>query len=393
MEKPLLRNNIHIIPYTEGEQRGVILQDTFANDHGIFVGANDVLILTLMNGQNTIREIQHEISRQTGNLIHTDEIARFVGLLSDHFLLENEKYFDMLSRLLEAYKSKKQRPCLMDGSAFPDDPDELMAYMDKIFDETPVTQPATRPEDVRGIVVPHIDIPRGQASYVHLYSMLRDEPPADCYVILGVNHTYHTTNPFIVTDRDYATPLGPIPTDQDLLQAVQTRLDWDLLEGELAHQGEHSVEFPALFLRYLYPKADFTFLPVLCNYFDKNEAPVEAFIAALRAEIANAGKSVVIVASVDFSHLGPQFGWQRLVEKGDLARTEQEDRATLQLMADNQPDAFFSDIMKDDNERNIDALGAGYVFLRLMDGQKGHLIHYDQAYHAHNTVTFASLLF
>ena len=77
----------------------------------------------------------------------------------------------------------------------------------------------------------------------------------------------------------------------------------------------------------------------------------------------------------------------------DLGRVEKQDLHTLDLMAGNEADEFYDDIMANDNPRNIDAAFAGYTFLQLLPGVKGQLVHYGQAFHPFNTVTFAGLVF
>ena len=64
MEKPMLRTNIQIIPSTTPEgDKGFVIMDTNLQDHTLFLSAGATLILQLLNGQNTIRDIQYTIMK------------------------------------------------------------------------------------------------------------------------------------------------------------------------------------------------------------------------------------------------------------------------------------------------------------------------------------------
>lgn len=392
MEKPKLRTDIQVTPYQDAENVGVLIQDALIEGRTMMLSDGAVLLMSFMDGTRTIRDIQSEIMRQTGQLVNSEEIEQFVQLLDNHYLLDNANYRQRLRTLAAEYKRLEARPPLMADAGYPADPQQLRAFLDDVFAQSENSHLDGRlPEKLSGIVAPHIDIPRGQNTYAKVYGALRKYDPAQTYIVLGVNHQYPTQNPFIATDRAYQTPLGKLPVDTGLLHQLNQRLDWDILEGEIAHRGEHSIEFPALFLRYLYPEAEMKIVPILSNYYDKTDERVERFIRALR-EIIAGREDIVLISSVDFSHIGPQFGWQREVTPADIASTEREDRLTIAFLEKNDPDGFYADIMKDQNRRNIDALGATYVFQRVLD-KPGVLIQYEQAFDPLNTVTFTGLIF
>ncbi len=393
VEQPLLRNNIDVIPYVHSRQEGILLKDSLFRERSVFVSRDAAPILALMNGQHSIRDIQNIILQQTGTLVYPDELNAFLQQLDENYLLDNERYRDMLETLYEEYKSAPARPALLAGTGYPEGAQELSNYLDNLFLGIHYIPPEDLPESLSGIVAPHIDLERGKNTYIRTYECVKQYPPADTYIILGVNHNWVSDNPFIVTDRAYETPLGTLPVNTSLIQTLVDRVGDDVFQDELAHRGEHSIEFHALFLRHLYPDADISILPVLCNFQETGDERVGAFPSAIRDYIAGAEEKVVVISSVDFTHIGPQFGWQRQVQSADIVRVEEQDKHTLALLADNHPDEFYMDIMKDGNSRNIDALAAGYTLMKILTPVKGMLIHYEQAYNPHNTVTFAGMLF
>ena len=393
MERPKLRQNIQITPFTHQEQRGFILRDNLIEEKTLFVSEGAAFLFPLLNGKLSPDEIQKVIEQQTGQSIIKEDIEKFIHILEENFFLDSPAYQQFLKDMEDEYKESPARPSLMAGNGYPEKKVELKKYLDGVFENAKLRKNLKLPEEVYGAVVPHIDIQRGGKNYAQIYSILKKYPPADTYIILGVNHHYLTGNPFIFTDRAYETPLGKVEIDHDLLDNLKQQLDWDIFEGELAHRGEHSVEFPALFLSYIYPKLSFKILPILCNFHEKDDERINALIYGLQYYLSNSDKKIVLIASVDFSHIGPQFGWQKVVEESDAKRVEKEDLHTLGFLINNEPESFYNDIMKDHNKRNIDALGAGYVFLNVLKDRKGQLINYDQAFHQLNTVTFASMLF
>ncbi|OQY30302.1 MAG: AmmeMemoRadiSam system protein B [Candidatus Cloacimonetes bacterium 4572_55] len=393
VEKPTLRQNIEIIPVIHENETGILLSDHLMPGQGIFVGKKDILLLTFFDGKHTARDIQYQATKQQdGVIIPIEEIKEFIRILDENGFLDSDQYRKMIADLFDEYKSKPDRSSLMLMETFSDN-QSLEEYLDSKFQGVEEKIVENLPEKVRGLMVPHIDVERGRISYVHSYQTLRKYPEADCYIVLGVNHSYPTGNPFIATDRNYATPLGGMDTDMEMLNKLNHKLDWDLLDGELAHRGEHSVEFPTLFLNYIYPGIQAKMLPILCNFIDKEDPKIDLFVHALKEIIEQDPRNIILIASVDFTHAGAQFGWQKEVDEIDRVRIKREDMETLEFMAKNDPDGFYNDIMKDQNARNIDALGAGYVFLKLLPDIPGRLINYEQAFHPHNTVTFAGMIF
>jgi AmmeMemoRadiSam system protein B len=393
MEYPKLRQNIQITPFTHQEQRGFILRDSLSEEKTLFVSEGAAFLFPYLNGKFRTDELQGMIEQQTGQSIPNQDIENFIRMLEENLFLDTPAYQQFLQDLHQEYKKSPARPSLMAGNGYPSDKDELLNYLDEIFQDVKLGDGFKLPKEISGAIVPHIDIQRGAKNYTQIYSILKKYPAADTYVVLGVNHHYLTGNPFIFTDRPYQTPLGKLEVDQQLLANLKRQLGWDIFDGELAHRGEHSVEFPALFLSYIYPGLNFSILPILCNFHEKDDDRVKALIHGLEYYLSNSSKKIFLIASVDFSHIGPQFGWQKVVEKTDAKQVEKEDMLTLDYLLKNKPEGFYHDIMKDRNKRNIDALGASYIFLNVLRERKGQLIRYDQAFHPFNTVTFASVLF
>lgn len=394
--RPKLRATVDLMPFEHGGRSGFLLRDSFIGDKMLFLAPEALALLVLFDGQRTVRDIQNMIMQQTGQLLPGNEIEDFVQLLDQHLLLDSPRYAEWMAGQAADYASQPFRTSLAESMGLPGDAAALRALLDGLMDRHAPQPPDLLPDELRGLVVPHIDIERGQLTYAKTWRSAAQFPPADVYIVLGVNHHFMSENPFIVTDRAYESPLGCLPFAAGLFAEIQFELPWDLLTDQIAHRGEHSIEFPSIFLRYLHPDAPISILPVLCNFLDREDARVIAMIAALRKILSSsraAGRKIALIASVDFSHIGPQFGARQPVSQGDLIDVGGRDRETLKLLAAGMPDPFWDDIMADSNARHIDALYACYTFLRALAPCQGRLINYEQAFHPQNTVTFAGMVF
>ena len=90
-------------------------------------------------------------------------------------------------------------------------------------------------------------------------------------------------------------------------------------DSDIAHRREHALEFQLIFLQRLFGPS-FSLVPVLCGSFREgltaanrpSDLPGAAgFLAGLRDMVGDWGESVLCVAGVDFSHIGPKFGHGR----------------------------------------------------------------------------------
>src|SRR5262249_28024387 len=120
--------------------------------------------------------------------------------------------------------------------------------------------------DVSAVIAPHIDFHRGGPAYAWAYRELAERCPADLFVIFGTCHA-GMAEPFALTRKDWETPLGPVHVDQPFVDAVEARSGVSCFRSESAHRTEHSIEFQAVFLQYLFGgRRDFTIVPALTSF-------------------------------------------------------------------------------------------------------------------------------
>jgi hypothetical protein len=192
-------------------------------------------------------------------------------------------------------------------------------------------------------------------------------------------------------------------TDRDFVEQLTTRARHDCFAAEAAHRSEHSIEFQAVFLRYLFGRRrDFTIVPVLASFAHEamahrrrpeDDRKVAAFLAAVIETAQAQRRRVAFVAGADLAHVGPRFGDARPVSAAQLARIEQEDRAMLETVTAGDADAFFDSVAADDDRRRICGYSPIYALLRCLAGARGTLTHYGQWPDPQAVVTHASVVF
>jgi AmmeMemoRadiSam system protein B len=187
------------------------------------------------------------------------------------------------------------RPSPIAGTWYPADPKRLSALIDGYINalEVPPID-----EKVLGIMVPHAGIIYSGPVAAAAFSLLRGLTPEVVAVISPMH--YPTWEPLITTAHSaYATPLGTIPVDHELLELLDERLDPKLgyQITRMKNDPEHSLEIELPFLQRVL-KSDFKILPIMVR--DPSPAVVKPLGEALGEVLA--GKSAILVASTDLSH-------------------------------------------------------------------------------------------
>jgi AmmeMemoRadiSam system protein B len=264
----------------------------------------------------------------------------------------------------------------------------------------------------KAIVAPHIDFHRGGPAYAWAYKPLVESDGADLYILLGTSHCGGEA-PFVLTPKDFATPLGMVETDKEFVARLHEKCPDDLFADEYLHRGEHSLEFQVLFLKYAAQRrADLTgqqekpfkIVPILVTSFHSmmiNRTPPEetssvgTFLRVLRDLAENETKRVCFVAGVDLAHVGRQFGDREPITDDFLKWVESEDRLLVDRLAARDAPGFFNEIAKDQDRRRICGFSPLYSLIHLLDGSHGIILHYGQAFtpETGSAVTFTSMIF
>ncbi|MFQ5845971.1 MAG: AmmeMemoRadiSam system protein B, partial [Planctomycetota bacterium] len=241
------------------------------------------------------------------------------------------------------------------------------------------------PRALRRLIAPHIDLGLGADAHAGARAALQAGGRPDVAVVLGVCHG-PSEERFIACRKDFATPLGTLPHDAGLLDRLERRLGRDPTRGQLVHRSEHSVEFQALWLAHLWPDDPPAIVPFLVGSFEEfvrggrrpaEDPEVTAFCEALRETVAEDGREVVVVASVDLAHVGPRYGDPEGLDETGEARLEAQDRGVLDRIVAGDAGGFFDEIARSRNANRHCGVAPIYVVLELGEGA-GRLVRYGQ---------------
>lgn len=285
------------------------------------------------------------------------------------------------------------------GSSYPADAGALRAHLHGFFVDVP---PPPSGAPLAGLVAPHVDLRIGGRAYGHAYAALGTAPAAR-YVILGTSHVPGALR-FAATRDHYATPLGIARTELAFLDRLAGRVPVDLFRDRHLHAHEHAIEFQVVMLQHVLANPEVTIVPILVSSFQDlvargvtpiDEPEIGAFVQALRATLAEDDVPTVVIAGVDFAHVGAKFGDHTGTTPQLLAAMEEKDRRLLAALEDGDATAFWQTLAADGDRTRICGAAPLAVFLELMWGRHGKVVHYDRFHddRARSCVSWASVLF
>lgn len=397
---PPLRN-IEAIPIEHEGQTVIYLHDTagYIEDQ-VALSLPAFFIAASLDGAHDTRAIQRDFARQfPGTKLREDEIRQVVAFLDDHGFLYSEHFHAIRDEIEEAFRKQEVRPAHLAGKGYPDNPDELRKFIDGFFTPADI-EPRSDVTPLRGLIVPHIDFARGGASYAQGYAQLRDMEAPDTVIVFGVAHSGAET-PFVLTRKHFDTPFGLIETDREAVARLERGCAWEPYLAEPAHRTEHSIEFQAVMLGYLFGTGT-KIVPVLCAALSNDPEMTEPseigeigrFLDVCRDVAGASGKRVVVVAGADLAHVGNRFGDSFEIDDAIIEGVTRRDREDLSHVMACDPEGFYRAVMRDRNQRKVCGLSCIYAALKTVagPGRGGELLHY---YYAHDPaggiVSFASI--
>ncbi len=405
MPLPALRP-LDISPVEHEGQRYVCLQDPQGYiEQATLLTPAAFFIATLLDGGNDVADIQyHLINQFPGQTIPDEDITRVVEYLDERGFLATERFEAIREQVEAEFRAADTRPAHLAGTAYPEEPEELRAQIDGYF--TMEGGPGERPRPdagggppAAGLVVPHIDLARGGRTYAHGYARLAQCGKPKTCIIFGVSHAAGDV-PFILTKKSFDTPFGTLQTDHELVARLADTCPWDPYGDEFAHRTEHSIEFQALMLAYLYGP-DVSIVPILCAAFGDEAAVAEPqnitgipeFLATCREIVAETGATVI--AGADLAHVGRRFGDDIDITDEVLTAVHARDDEDLAHVLALDPDAFYKSVMRDGNARQVCGHKPIYSAMKAVDGRatQAELLYYERAPDpVGGIVSFASVL-
>lgn len=383
---PRLRR-LDIMPIQHGRETLFGLRDPSGlAESTMAISAGALLIAQLLDGEHTMRQVQTEVARRTGQFVPSVQIEQMIRQFDENLLLETPRFFAYRAQREQEYRAAGVRTCTHAEGGYPADREGFARMVDGWMADLPEREGPLEGELV-GAIAPHIDFERGAPAYAHVYRDLSEACEADLFVILGTDHFGDTQ--FAATRSDFETPLGRVRTARDVLDQLESESIGDLFEGELQHLGEHTIEFQVVMLQhFLGPERDFEIVPLLCGGLEEEfaagsdtveNAEVRSIVRSLQRLAEPGGRKTCIIASADLSHVGPRFGATRPLAGRDLSEVEEHDRAVLCAAMAGEADGMFRLVSQRGNDTNICGLAPIYVLVKALGDFRGELLDYRQA--------------
>jgi AmmeMemoRadiSam system protein B len=186
---------------------------------------------------------------------------------------------------------REVRRSILAGSWYPGQPQVLRSDIEAYFRNVP---PREIPGRIVGLVAPHAGYMYSGPVAAHAYRLIRGAD-YDKVIVISPSHRMHFEGVSIWRGAGYETPLGIVPVDQELAEAL-LEADGPIAEIPAAHAGEHSLEIQLPFLQVAL--GEFSFVPLVMGSQDGRTCRRLAEVLAG----AVGQKRTLVVGSSDLSH-------------------------------------------------------------------------------------------
>ncbi len=396
---PRLREDLEVIPTTDDGKDVFVLRDPSGYSSEMIVLRPEAwALLSLFSGTKSVDDLVSEIQKAVNAEIDGGQILEIAKALDKYLFLDNKRFHKIRLQQDEAYRQETVRRAAHAGASYPEDAEELTGFFRELF-EADSFEPLQG--ELLGVIAPHIDLQIGAEVYVPAFKQLQ-AAEFDSIVILGTSH-YSSEDLFLMTDKDFETPLGVISTDREFVSCLRDNSDGVFTQRDVAHRQEHSIEFPVLFLQHLFGNTGKKIIPILCSSFEHfmledADAEIEdrytAFLRAFRNTVQQTGRRVIFVLSVDWSHVGRKFGDDE--DAAEILSVVQEaDHLHFEALEACDYNRFRELLKESDNNSKIDGFSCITAFFDLQVPDTGKLLDYRQWHEVErqSAVSFASMAF
>lgn len=380
-EKIELRRDLQPARGKVQEKDVILLRDPLALSAQVLaVGGGGIRILQLLDGTRDLARVRLEaIHMAGGDVAAGDDAQELVELLDERCLLMNGHFREAVQQVLKEWRSVIDRPAAFAGAAYSRDPSELARSIEDVLDHAPDLDVDLPPGRLVAVVAPHIDLSQGWPVYGAAYGLLAQSvPDPERILVLGTGHGMDQ-GMFCPTTKHYVTPLGTAHTDVDLV--AELRQAGHLGDDDLAHRGEHSIEFQVLFLTHLFGDDLAPLVPMLCGdatrHLKDEDRPASLpgagpLLERLRPSVQDG--RMMVVAGVDLAHVGPKFGDQDTSSEL-LPRALAHETALISAMEDVDPVAFWKEARRIEDGHHVCGLSSlGFLLELLPPGTQGKLL-------------------
>jgi len=397
---PKLRTDMEIFSTYHQGQKALVVKDALGLIKNPVVLQGQILdFIGLIDGKRTPRDIQLELIRQqNGVFVSVEDIQSLLSKLDSLFLLDSDHYRDTINKIFTDYKQQPVRAAVLAGQVYPGSIEALNKYLDSFFPEVPGVSVDKSDKKVSALIAPHIDLSVGKKVYSQAYTAVKEAFPRTV-ILLCTGHSLHHSY-FSLTEKDFETPLGLVKTEKPFIRKLREASEEVVTLHDIDHRNEHSIEFQLIFLQHLFG-SDFSLVPVLCGslhnalaaFSRASEIPgVNGFLSELRKLIEKKGSDVLVVAGVDFSHIGPKFG-HSFQASSLISGARDHDMRLIDAICRGDTLGFWAEAKKVGNRYNVCGFSSIACLLEILPGSVGQCLGYDfwEEEETQSAVSFAAI--
>ncbi|WP_438020884.1 AmmeMemoRadiSam system protein B [Sorangium sp. So ce315] len=398
--RPKLRALEVVVIQDERHGRALMLRDTEGiAPSPVVVPAASSAVLARFDGRRSIDEIAREVTRSTGQQVDAAHVSRLADELERAWMLDSPRFHARRRTVVQSFDAASIRMAAHAGGAYHGDRLRLADFIERQClgvarpqGGAPPGVPRGAPRRMVGLCAPHMDLWRAAVGYGHAYAALEqalDGPgleEVDTFVLLGTSHA-PMRRPYAVCEKTFATPLGPLDPDREMIAELAAASRFDVHEDQYLHKNEHSIEFQAVFVRHLLGDRAARIVPILCGLSDcqarrrdpAQDDGAESFLKALGDALATRRDRILVIAGADLAHVGPRFGDRAPLDERQRMALRERDLASIERATSIDPPGFFADVAQDLGTRRVCGLGPIYTLLRaLPSSSRGEMLHYEQ---------------
>jgi len=216
------------------------------------------------------------------------------------------------------------------GTWYPASASALRQQVNSLFTQAEARLPTSTPAPV-ALIVPHAGYQFSGLAAAEAFCLLRRYPVRRIF-LLGFSHGTAHRGIAVPDYAQIATPLGVVQLDTTVMQ--QLRQQKPFVHLAALDAGDHSVEIQLPFLQIAL--REFTVVPLYVG--ELSEAELRQAATAMRRYLEPGNCFVV---SSDFTHYGPNYGYQPFPSNKDTPdRLRQLDAGAIQKLMQLRPAAF-----------------------------------------------------
>ena len=241
---------------------------------------------------------------------------------------------------------------------------------------------------IKGLIVPHAGYQFSGACAAWAYKELAEAQPAELFIIIGPNHAGIGQSSTMLDD--WRTPFGLFRTEKEFAQKLAAHSDLKL--DNRPFEREHSLEVQLPFIQFAEKQRlnELRFVPIIVS----KELNIKKLALDLKELILEYGKKVCIIASSDFTHYGPAYGYMPF-ELDKEKKLYALDAKAISLIKTQDAKGFI-DYVNETGATICGSIGIAVLMLALPPSKISCLQYYtsgDVLHDSKNMVGYASIVF